>query len=265
MSKERDWGVANQTRITRIKSGGNLGDGDLPSYRYYGKRRRAHPLLDKISFYALLSCWFFLCALYVFAFVAVGYGFFFGMPEMWIKVLVLLVVGVVATLRLTKTLRCRRKFYRQLKKVCQRSKARLTVRPRFVFSSAGQEGREDIRIESGLRVFYVQYLLLPKHRTTVYIEKSGDVRVVKQPINNKFSIIFNKKPKVRYYSTAMKTPALDGRHVIRALVFDPGNQNLRFEKHDGGFEATGNGGEHFGITVYTVSGFFDAIQGDKKR
>ena len=261
MGKDRNWGVRPNAK-ERMEGAQERDGEELPSYRFYGMRRYVKEWKEKLGLFFGRACVFLLFAVYAFIVGLAGYAFFVYFPELWIKVLVAVLVAILVVLHLTKKMRQRRKFCRRIKRACKESRARLSLRPKFIRSAAWQKDREDFRIEAGLRVFYVHYLTVPKYNTSVYLEKPGEIKVVKKPLNNKFTMIFNKKPKVTVYSTEMKTPALEGRRVIRAVVIDPECQSVYCVQKDGGYEATGNGGVHFGTTVYTVKGFCETLKYD---
>ncbi len=258
MSKGRNWGVRHSAK-NMMNGSMEANNAEMPSYRYYGVRRRAHPLRDKLLELLWFGLAFALFAIYAVIIGLVAYGFFFHSQEMWIKSLSAAVIVCIIVLRMTKTLRRRRRFSRRLKKVCTNAEAQLCLRPKFVRSPAWQKNREDFRVEVGQRVFYVHYLMPKKYRSSVYLQKSGEIRVETKPPNNKFTIIFSRKTKIAYYSTEMKMPTLDGRRVIHAIVINPDCSKIFFENKDGGFEITGNGGEHNGFTVYTAKGFYEEI------
>lgn len=261
MKHDRDFGVRPSAK-DRMKAPEEQEEESLPFYRFYGIRRWIRPWKEKLGLLVGRACVFLLFAAYVAIVGLVAVGFFVYFPEMWIKLVVGILIAVFLVVYLTRDRRRRKKFCRRLKEACREAEAQLFVRPKFIRSPKWQKNHEDFRIEVGLRVFYVQYLSVGKYNSSVYLEREGEIKLVHRPMNNKFTTIFNKQPKVTVLSTDMKTPALDGRRVIRALVVDPECQKIFCVQRDGGYEATGNGGVCFGMTLYTAKGFFDAIRYD---
>ncbi len=261
MSKDRDWGV-RPTEKDRPEEAQEKDGTALPFYRFYGVRRWIRPWKEKLNLFLgrLLVIFLFVCFFAVAGMSAVAFFLYF--PEIWIKLLVVVLAAVILAVNLTRGIRRRRKFYRQLKRLCAENKCKLQFREKFVRSSKGLSGREDIRIESGTCVYYLRYLSTKKYGVSIYIEPDGQVKLVKKPISNKFSLIFNMQPKVTYYPIKMAVPEHGSKRVLCGFVVDPTCQSMYYKQKDGGYEATGNGGEHFGVTAFTVNGLFETVKYD---
>lgn len=234
----------------------------LPFYRFYGMRREIRAWREKLAIWIGRALVIFLLATFAAIVGALSVAFFLYFPELWIKLLVALSVAIFLALTLTRRLRMRKKFCRRLKKLCRETKCKLRFRPKFIRSAKGLPNREDVRIESGSCIYYLRYINTKKYGVSVYLESDGQVKIVKKPLRNKFTLIFNLQPKVTYYPVKMPLPEHGSKRVLCGFVVDPICQSMYYKQKDGGYEATGNGGEHFGVTVYTVNGLFETIRYD---
>ena len=97
-------------RFTQMKEAETYTEGDVPLYRSYGVKRRLRPWHDKleniVSRVALI--WVLGVLALAASFCVVGFCLYF--PELWIKVVLLVILGILLLIRLTRTLRKRKKF-----------------------------------------------------------------------------------------------------------------------------------------------------------
>lgn len=249
-------------RMNQAKQSQESQDESVPLYRSYGVKRRLRPWTEKIelTFGRIILLWMIGVLVLAAGFCAVGFWLYF--PELWVKVILSVVIALIAAVRLTRTMRKRRKFCRGLKKLCKEKKYRLTFVQNFVQSLVWSGNREDFILETGDCVYYARYLTVRKYRSTLYFEKPDAIKLVKRPLNNKFTLIFDIQPRVKYYPIdwGEKASAWGNKRVVKALIVNPVCGEMLYKKKDGGFEATGNGGEHFGYTLFTGSGFLETVR-----
>ena len=136
----------------------------------------------------------------------------------------------------------------------------------FFQSLVWSSDRQDFRLETEQTTYYVRYLTIHKYRSTLYFESKNLIKLVKHPLNNKFTIIFEFKPKVKYYPLDFQIPSEETeKRIVKALIVNPVCSEMYYKRGEGGYEATGNAGEHFGFTVFTGSGFIDTVKRDGEQ
>ena len=141
----------HRIRETKYRSDGSQRPEErhVPLYRSYGVKRRVYPLIEKLETYAVR-----IIALWVYGvFILVGsvgaIAFFIFFPELWVKLLIGVVAAVFLAVRLTRTLRIRRKFWRKLQKLCKKNRYSLRC---FVPFTRAFAGRTDRRTSACKRV-----------------------------------------------------------------------------------------------------------------
>ena len=136
----------------------------------------------------------------------------------------------------------------------------------FFQSLVWSADRQDFRLETERAIYYARYLTVRKYRSSLYLENANLLRLLKRPINNKFTVIFDRKPKSKYYPINFQIPSEPtDKQVIKALIVNPVCEEMYYKRKEGGYEVTGNRGEHFGFTVFTGSGFIDTVKRDGEQ
>ena len=256
--------------LNQAKQSQGSQDDSVSLYRSYGVKRRLRPWQEKIelTFGRVIVLW--ILGVLLFAAVMCVIGFYIAFPELWVKVILSVLVGSVVLFRLTRTLRKRKSFCKRLKKLCKKERYRLTYVQNFFQSLIWSGNREDFILETGSCVYYVRYLTVRKYRSSLYFEKPDAIKLVKRPLNNKFTLIFDAKPKIKHYPIDFtideKISSIWGnKKQIKALVVNPVCAEMFYKAKDGGYESTGNGGEHFGYTVFTGSGFLETVRRNEEK
>lgn len=238
-------------------------DSEVSLHRSYGVRRRLRPWQEKLElgFGRIVVFWI----LGVLLFVAVGtvVTFFLYFPETWVKVLLLSVGGVILIRRWSRPMRKRMRFERRLRKYCRQRGYQLTREQNFFASLIWSGNREDLILETDTSTYYIRYLTIRKYRSTLYLESDRLLRLVKRPLNSRFTVIFDLQPRAKYYPLDFDLTHREengtGRRTVKAMILNPVCEEVFYKKADGGYETTGNGGEHFGYRIYTAGGFLDTL------
>jgi len=254
-------------RLNQAKQSQTARDESVPLYRSYGVKKRLRPWEEKITltFGRIVLVW--MIGVLALAACLCIVGFWIGFPELWVKVLISVLTVLLLTVRLTRTLRKRWNFSRKLKKICKSHKYRLTFVQNFVQSLIWSGNREDFILETGNCVYYARYLTVRKYRASLYFEQPESIKLVSRPLNNKFTLIFDVQPRVRHYPIdwGEKATAWGNKRIVKALIVNPVCAEMQYKKKDGGYESTGNGGEHFGYTVFTGSGFLETVRRNESQ
>ena len=256
--------------LDQSKHSQSVQDEDLSLYRSYGVKKRLRPWQEKINLTVGRVAVLWVMGVLLLALTMCLIGFFIAFPELWVKVLICAVAALTVAVKLTRTIRKRRKFCKKLKKMCKSEKYRLTFVQNFFQSLIWSGNREDFILETGSFVYYVRYLTVRKYRSSLYFEKPDAIKLVTRPLNNKFTLIFDFKPKTKYYpidfTVDEKISSIWGnKKQIKALVVNPVSAEMLYKCKDGGYESTGNGGEHFGYTVFTGSGFLETVRRNEEK
>lgn len=257
-------------RLNQAKTSQATQDEGVPLYRSYGVKKRLRPWQEKIelTFGRVIVLW--VLGVLLFAVAMCTIGFFIAFPELWVKVLIGAAAVLFVAVKLTRTLRKRRTFCKKLKKLCKSQNYRLTYVQNFFQSLFWSGNREDFILETGSCVYYVRYLTVRKYRSSLYFEKNDAIKLVKLPLNNKFTLIFDAKTRTKYYPIDFTidekiSSIWKNKRQIKALVVNPVCAEMLYKSKDGGYESTGNGGEHFGYTVFTGSGFLETVRRNEEK
>ena len=235
-------------------------------HRSYGVQRRLRPWKEKIEigFYKIFLFWV-LGILSLAAILAIV-NFWLYYPEIWIKLLLSLLIGGFVFVRLTRTVRKRRGFIRRLKRSCKSYGYTLSAKQGVFRSMIWSGNREDMVLTTQTCEYRIRFLTVRKYRSTLYLEGEELLRLVKRPLNSRFTDIFDFRPRAKYYPLEFRTEdecASETKKLIcRVLLVNPVCEEIRYKKKDGGYETTGNGGTHFGYTVYTAGGFLNTLKQD---
>ena len=232
----------------------------LPSYRFYGNRKKRSAFWEKIQggMLKLIVLWF------LFWFLSIGllaaltfllYG------SLMIVTIIYIILGIILTMVLTRTLRKRRKFLRKLKKLCKANRYRLQFKRKFLQSFRWTGKDTDFVLDTGKHVYDVSFLTIKKYRSTLYFESKDEIKQVIKPLNNKFTIIFEPPVREKRFPTQFSPVyALDSKIKHKVVLLNPVCQEMYCKDRDGNMAATGSGAEVFGYTVYTGTGFLETVK-----
>ena len=231
----------------------------IPLYRTYGVWRRAHPVMDRVLFYALRVAVIFVLAVLGIAFFAAIFSLLMYGSVLIAAVFLILVVSVVLFI-VTKVPRKRLSFYRKLKKLCKKEKFRLrigrSVWRSFVWSST----EPDFILSAGMCDYYAHFLTVRKYNSTLTMKNANEMERISYPLDNRFTLIFEFKPHAKTYSTDFKPIGeVNGKRSVRAVIVNPVCKEMYERDKDGSTVATGSGFSRFGYTLYTASGFIESV------
>ena len=232
----------------------------IPISRSYGtQKKRAWVVWGQYAgyrFFAILVLFFFL-----FTAANVVLAWLIAYPEMWLKLLAAFVIVVCLTIRLTRTLRKRRKFLKNLKKLCREQGYSVEWKQSFFQSLVWIADQYSFVLETENTAYYVRYLTIDHYRSTLYFENSDVLKVVKNSPRNRYLMIFDIRYKAKYYPIEVILPErTDGKRSVDVLLVNPVCVEMQRKSRDGGYEGVGDGSTLFGFTVHTGSGFLDALE-----
>lgn len=236
---------------------------EVPLHRSYGVRRKVYPWVERFKLYVTRAL-----LIFVFGFPLSCAGFVFLMFMLFVPgVLVRFLVGgslvLLLVIWLTRTLRKRLIFLCKLRLFCKKHGASLRTEQSFLRSLRCSPDRDNFVLKTKECIYYVRYLTARTYRTTLFLEKEDELRLVKFPLNNIVSFVFDWKPKGKKYALKFDVPlTIDDTPVKKVLLLNPVCEEIKYRLERGGYEVTGSGGAHFGFTVYTGSGFLNALERD---
>ena len=255
---------APKERDNGLPSGEPLYDG-VPLHRTYGQRRRQRRIREYAVTVFAGSVLFYILAVLAFALLSIITAIL-TFIDILVATVFVLVAGSIVLLALTKTLRKRRKLEKKLKRLCKkngykisREKRGLSLfrwsfkKPSFVLCTEGYE-------------YYVHYLTVGHYNSSMVFQSKNEIQLTKFPLNNPFTTIVGSKPKTISLKCGFdELDEADGVKRKRGILVNPVCREMYAKSRDGGVVATGNGFSQWGFTVYTGSGFCEAVERDREE
>ena len=236
----------------------------VPLYRSYGVKKKVYPLIEKLETYAVR-----LVALWVYgAFILVGsigmIAFFIFFPELWVKLLIGVVAAVFLAVRLTRTLRIRRKFWRKLKRTCQKNRYSLKVLRPFHKGFRWSDRQADFRLQTGSTVYEMHFLTVKRYRSELLFDNKEKIRIKRLRLNNRFNLMMDFEAKEKEIPTNFPpiSTVFESTKTVRGILINPVCREMSQKDRDGGMVTTGSGAQLYGYTIFTASGFLETIQRD---
>ena len=232
----------------------------VPLHRAYGRWRREHPVLDRVVFYSIRAVVIFVLIVLGVAVFSTVYSLLMYADALVATVFLVAVFSVLAVI-FTKIPRKRYKLIRKIKKLCKTEKYRIKFCRKTLRSFSWSDAEPDFILETGRYVYYAHFLTVNKYNSTLTFKTPEAIEKVSYPLDNKFTIIFEFKPKRKMLRTNFKPlPETDRKKYVRAIIVNPVCREMYESDRDGELLATGNGMEKFGYTVYTGSGFVESVR-----
>ena len=176
------------------------------------------------------------------------------------KVIFWLVASIFVFLAFTKTTRNRLKFNKKLKRFCKRENFDLRIERDFWKSLKWSDDKCDFTVETPSRLYYVHVLNVKKARQKILFESESKIKLITPPPRNRFSIIFNPKTKVQALSIDFsEAKSFEKKEAAKIILILPGCLNISYRQSNVSIIPTGNGGEHFGYTIFTAKGFMNFL------
>ena len=238
---------------------------EVPLHRSYGVRRKVYPWVERFKLYVTRALLIFI---FMFPLSCAGFVFLMFMlfvPGVLVRVLIASFLVLLLVIWLTRTLRKRLIFLCKLRLFCKKHGASLRTEQSFLRSLRWSPDRDNFVLKTKDCIYYVRYLTVWRYRTTLFLEKEDELRLVKAPLNNIVSFVFDLRPKVKRYvlNFDLSSPIYDVP-MRNVLLVNPVCEEMKCRLEKDGYEVTGSGGEHFGFTVYTGSGFLNALKRDHR-
>lgn len=231
----------------------------VPLYRSYGSTKKEYKwreelltLLEKVIAIVFLGLIFFTLGISVFSWLRFG--------GILVHVVVTATIALFLFFVYTKTFRKRLSLSKKLKKVCMENHFDLTFERPVLKSLKWSEKGSDITVVTKNHVFYIHLLAVPKYRCHICFDSASEIRIVKPPLNNKFTVIFDFKAKTKKLSLDFSdTRQFEGKKTHKIILVNPVCGEMYYKISQVSTSQTGNGGEHFGYKIFTASGFVNYL------
>ncbi len=242
----------------------DVAEHDVPMYRAYGKHKVLRPWLIKfndllarfllILFYfcytlpALILITF--CILYadVFQFAAV------------ILIFLSVIALVLIYIYWFRIPRKRSKFCRKLKRACKKNGYKV-VYERGFFKSLTWSEKDDVdyTIKAGEWTYYVKLFGAKNVKSDVTFCHDGTLIYRKLRIKNVFTLVFNMQTRTKVRKVCFPS-VLDDKKTVKAIILNPVPMEMYKRRGSGDTDMSGNDDTMFGYTVFTGSGFIEAMR-----
>lgn len=232
----------------------------VPIYRAYGVTRREYPILEKIKKFIIMfftvifmGQYLLLMAIAIIAVLALG--------NLLLKTLIISVFSIFIAVRSTRTIRIRVKFNKKLKKLCKKNGYTLAFEQNFVDALLWSEDRLDFTVDTGNYLYQAHFLTVNRYNSGLTLAKKGEIWFTQYRLNNKFTIIFDLKPKKKTYNVFFPdTDGIKNRKVVNCIIINPSCKELFYKDRDGIISPTGSGAEAYGMTAFTGTGFIETVK-----
>ncbi len=236
---------------------------DVTMYRSYGVHKKHRPWLAR--FYEIFAIAVVLLVyIPIFAIAALAVI----MTVRWAGVYAyntivtfFLCVGLAIYLYLVvlKLPRKRITFYRRLKKVCRKNGYRLELARNFFQTLFwADDDKIDFTVKAGRWIYYVKLFGSKNMRSDITFS-DGELVYRKLRLENRFTDAFALKPRATKKKVDFPKYT-EGDRAIRVIILNPAPTEVYKRKANGDIEMSGNCDTIFGYTIYTGSGFIEAIR-----
>jgi hypothetical protein len=232
--------------------------------RAYGVTKKEVALYEKLKlkFFQLIGLAFFCTMLSI---VVLGTLAFLLFGNILVSFLITVITTVALLFIFTKPLRKRARFIGKLKRLCKKNNYKLKFEQGFFSALVWSPDRIDLSVNTGRYTYLVHLLTVRKYRSSITFCDKHNFYRTKFPPPNVFTIILGLRPKVRDYTVSFPEPYTIGEHKnINAIIVNPVCSDLYMKNKDGVTEPTGSGAECFGYSIFTGSGFLEAIVRNEK-
>lgn len=229
-------------------------ESETPLYRSYGVTKKWRTPAEIVGENLLAAIAFWLSGTLLLAALMAAVAFFLYGNILLVTLCYLLLAWIFLTVA-TRTVRKRRKFLRQLKKLCRKENYRLTWKRSFLRSFRWEE-QTDFTLSTRTARYEVRFLSLYKYNASLFFD-GEELRYVTYPLKNIFTTIFGFSPRQKVYPLP-KAPSSD--HAEHAIIMNPVCREMFLKDRDGSLIATGSGATFRGYSFYTASAFLETVR-----
>ncbi len=191
---------------------------------------------------------------------AFGWYMFLVYGNLLVTTLILTVVTALSIHIITKSLRKRLVFLFKLRRMCRKHGFVYKPERGFFKSFFWSSDKLDFTLKTRTHIYYVHYLTMRKYRCVLTFLDEHTFESQTRPLKNRFTVIFNFKPKTKRYTVTFPERSSQGAmKKVNAILVNPTCCEFNTKNKNGSLEPTGNGAECYGYTLFTGSGFIRSV------
>ncbi|MBQ8345431.1 MAG: hypothetical protein IJY42_04095 [Clostridia bacterium] len=256
--------------LTENEKHSNPSDWKVELYRSYGVKRRVRPMLDGL-FLIFCYCITFLCVGVLILVGLLGFGTALAYTSNLAYLAAVTGVVIACLYRPTRTVWKRLRFCRKLKALCQRKQYHLVPINGFFYCLFDRKpDAPHFFVDTGNRLYAVQYLTFSQYRTHLTFSKPGEMVRSTWIGHSRWHIALGIKPRhktIPYEFSAISLP--DGSAAERIFLLNPVPCAMFIKTANGEVQAADTGAVLLdGIRVFSGSGFLrilDCEQSNDKK
>ena len=236
---------------------------DLPFYRYYGVKRRQHPVRDKAIEMFSASMAYFVVAIIIFAAIFAIVNFYIYMGAFLPTMLTLIIVAVLIKVFYFNKLGKRVKFERKLKRLCKKNNYKLERKTGFWKSLGFISQGYHFSVQTPQTKYYVRYITIFDYNSSITFKSKNEIIIGKNlhAHRNKFKVIAGISAKYVtkefQFDTAYDLPPKRSENIV---LMNPVPRSVDYLDHDGVNTPSGSGERLFGYTIYNGSDFLKKLE-----
>lgn len=232
----------------------------IESYRSYGKTKKEYAFMEYLKRFLARGV-VVIMMISLLSILATGSLAFLLYGNVLISFLAMFSMALIFFAKFSKPIRRRLKFQKKLKKLCREKRYKLTFEQSFIDSLFWSPEKLDFTLNTGTHLYLVHYLTLPKYNASLTFMDSENFVYTKHRLRNPFTLIFDLKDKSKNYSVKFPEKyVLDRKKTVKAIIVNPVCRDIFRKNENGSIEATGSGGDIFGASVFTGTGFLENVR-----
>ena len=235
--------------------------GEVPLYRSYGTKKKVNPFIIAVNLTmgrALSILLFF----FEFVIIAINAVVFFFYGGVLVSTLITVTISSVLISIHTRVRRRRFEFVRKLKKLCKKNGYRLSQKKSFSKSLRWSNDAElDFVLTAGRYTYYVKYATPTKPLSSLTFLSKSEIRYTKHARRNVYTLIFDFKDKSK--NLKINFPSYideKNKYNKKIILINPKPRDIFVKNEGGAIVPTGSGESIYGYTIFTGTGFLDAVK-----
>ena len=234
-------------------------------YRSYGKKRIENENVEKANVVLIRALACLILSLLAITFATGAIAVLLYAPLL-IRTVIWVAIAYYLARYLTKIPRKRLDMLIKLRAVCQAHGWRLTREKGFFDPLKWCSKGVVLTIETPHTIYYVNTIGVQTYGMTLVLAPDGVVQLKKKPRKNIFTIIFDIKGRKK--AGCVDFSGINERFDKRQeciLLVNPVCQEIKYRISEHSYSVTGNGGKHFGYTLFTATGFLNYLERNEQE
>ena len=237
----------------------------VPLYRSYGVTRKERRWAEILKLWLIRITAGLLIGVPILA-ITVGLVAALHFASTLAKTMLVLIISFLIISSVTKKARDRIKFNKKLKKLCHKENFHLDLKKSFFDSLSWSSDRIDFTVETESRLYVIRTLPINSKRQRVLLDSKSEIFLITPPHKFQFPVVFDVKPRKKRLSID-PCESLDypcDKEQVQMILILPECSGISYRQSPSVTIPTGNGGEHFGFTVFNTRGFLNYLPRHEK-